>query len=64
VTLCQVPVVIRAAGPGEDPRHEVTWSGGRVERREGAVMDEAASQAVLGRTGEVERVDAWVVLPT
>jgi hypothetical protein len=56
-TLCQVPVVYRR---GPAPRVEVVWAGGRRELLPGDVLDRARAAAVMGRTGEVERLEVVV----
>lgn len=60
-TLCQVPVVVRRA-EGR-PAVTVTWADGRRTVCDGPALDEAASTAILGRTGQVRRVDAALAIP-
>jgi hypothetical protein len=52
-TLCQVPVIYRA---GAERELEVTWASGTVQRGPELTLDEPASRAMLGRTGEVTLV--------
>ena len=59
-TLCQVPIVVQEAAA---PRLQVTWRDGRITEAAGTRLDAAASAAVLGRTGEVQRIDAHLPLP-
>jgi hypothetical protein len=59
-TLCAVPVLLR---DGPAPRLQVTWRDGRATVVEGTTLDAAASAAVLGRTGEVVRLEATLPLP-
>ncbi len=52
-TFCQVPVVYRVGARRE---LEVTWASGPVQREPQTSLDERASRAVLGRTGEVRSI--------
>ncbi|MFN8589013.1 MAG: hypothetical protein U0704_14575 [Candidatus Eisenbacteria bacterium] len=58
-TVAQVPVTYHM---GDRSSLRVTWRDGRVVTAEGDTLDEAASRAVLGRTGEVSRVDVTVAV--
>ncbi len=56
-TVCQVPVVYHL---GAKPRLLVTGPDGAARELQGDELDEAASSAILERTGQVTRVDAWI----
>ena len=53
-TLCQVPVVV-TVGDG-DSHIELEYADGRTERRDGRRLDNSASAAIFGRTGDVTQV--------
>jgi len=55
-TVCQVPVVYHLAGA---PSLSVTDGRGDVRTVPGDSLDEQASAALFGRTGEVRRIDVW-----
>jgi hypothetical protein len=56
-TLCQVPVVYRAAATAS---LAVVEQGGEVRRSAGDTLDQALAAEVLGRTGRVRRVEVDV----
>ena len=56
-TICQIPVVLHAAGPR---RIEVTRPGGENEIVEGLAMDQKTSEAIFARTGEIRRLDVYL----
>ncbi len=59
-TLGQVPVVVRhATAPG----WKVRWADGRVTEVAGPLLDGATCAAVLGRTGQVARLEAHLPIP-
>lgn len=57
-TVCQVPVIYRLAA---EPSHTVRWASGAEDARSGSTLDEAASRAILVRTGAVREVEVAVV---
>lgn len=59
LTVCQVPVVIRAAE--DEPGIRVTFTDGSGRAIDGLELDAASSRAIFGRAGRIARLD--VTLP-
>jgi hypothetical protein len=57
-TFCGVPVVYRATG--EKASIEINSPGGARKRIDGDTLDPRTSRALLGRTGEIVRIDVLV----